>query len=84
METWKTFITFSSFSGLEKSLFRSAIGDFGIAMDFRNWLAHGRYWEIKRSLSDFEPQSMASMLENLSNSLSTIASRLGLMNFPAI
>jgi hypothetical protein len=80
MEEWKTHIN-SSFARVESAPLLGAIGDFKVALQFRHWIAHGRYWTLKRSLSDFEPQTVANVINNLYATISSAAVRTGLIAF---
>jgi hypothetical protein len=82
LEEWKNFInTTTLLSPAEKADLRDAIGSFKNLLDVRHWVAHGRYWTLKRAIAKYTPAKVAEIVTNLFDALSEVTSKAGLSPF---
>jgi hypothetical protein len=82
MDAWKDLIgNLAQISSNGKARMRSSIGRFKEALALRHWIAHGRYWNLKRGVETFPPVTVATTIDDLYATLATVAKIDGLMEF---
>ena len=84
MDAWKDQVSLLSLSGLpqaDRDRFLTNIGRFKEVLTVRHWVAHGRYWELKRNIGSYPPATVARMVTSLYVALRDVASYGGLAAF---
>lgn len=77
LDAWKFYAHQAGAQSLQ-----NAIGTFNDLMKLRHWVAHGRYWTLKRPISHFTPSKVAMAIEKLRVELTAFASLMNWDTFP--
>lgn len=81
LEAWKQFIHQANLSSADRDQTLSAIGGLKEILPIRHWVAHGRYWNLKRDIKSFPPVSVATRLGKLYDALRFTTTNTGIMAF---
>lgn len=70
LNEWKWYIQNSSnISSSDRKRMIENIGEFKQLLSIRHWVAHGRYWTLKRNIKSYPPSSVAKAIEDLHQAL---------------
>lgn len=82
MDAWKNHVgTLTGLSQKERDRILTAIGGFKDVLRVRHWVAHGRYWQLRRDIGSYPPATVAQTVTSLYIALREIASHGGQMAF---
>lgn len=82
MDAWKDYVgSLATMSKAEKDRIRGAIGELKTVLDIRHWVAHGRYWQLKRDVNCYPPVTVARTIIALYAAMRDVAVRSGVKVF---
>lgn len=82
VDAWKTYIgSLQDLLTVDRARLLTAIGRFRNLLEIRHWVAHGRYWAIRRGIEHYPPSDAAAIINELFDALRRAADHRGLMTF---
>ncbi|WP_295991100.1 hypothetical protein [Rugamonas sp.] len=74
IDAWKDYAaTLKTMRQQDRDRILTGIGGLKDALRVRHWLAHGRYWTLKKNLASYPPAAVARTIGTLYNALNEIA-----------
>jgi hypothetical protein len=82
MDAWKDCVgSLSNVSQKDRDRLLTGIGGFKSLLPVRHWVAHGRYWKLRRGAERYPPLAVANIVNKLYDALRETAVLAGLMRF---
>jgi hypothetical protein len=82
VDAWKRYIgSLTDLLRVDRARLLTAIGRFKNLLDIRHWVAHGRYWELRRGIEHYSLSDAADIVSEFYDALRRAADHRNLMSF---